>query len=134
MTALNLDAIEARVAAATVGPWTWAHDGPFDGWLDDATDNPMAVCADCGVRAQVEPSDAEFIAHARTDVPALVSRVRELERRNTQLGIERARTADALDRVGLYAKNLTEVFNPGTEQSDIGHEIVRRITTNPGAP
>ena len=47
MTDLDLDAIEARADAATDGPWV------------------------------VKLLDAEFIAHARTDVPALVAALRE---------------------------------------------------------
>lgn len=82
---LDLDAIEARANAATPGPWHDDHEqfegkelpcvavGDF-GW----------VCAGQNVPAYDEDSeqgkaDAEFIAHARADVPALVARVRQLE-------------------------------------------------------
>ncbi len=71
---LDLDAIEARVEAATEGPWTvganagcgccrWIRQGDEDG--------PQICNAD-------DRGDDQFIAHARTDVPALVAEVRRL--------------------------------------------------------
>lgn len=80
---INLDEIEARANAATPGPW-----------------EPLTVRNVAGVRApnlscyvylnegrgDTHPdtvkrwhSDTAFIAAARTDVPALIARVRELE-------------------------------------------------------
>jgi hypothetical protein len=82
---LDLDAIEARANAATPGPWHKEHTDP----------NPLHgcvtigdhgwVCAGPNAPAYDEDSDeghadAEFVAHARTDVPALVALVRELRR------------------------------------------------------
>ncbi len=59
MTPLDLDAIEARCDAATRGPWKVDLD-VFD-------------------KQGQELRDATFIAAARTDVPALLALVRELE-------------------------------------------------------
>jgi hypothetical protein len=67
MTMIDLDEIEARANAATPGPWT-----PQTIRLIDGVDLPDATVAQW-------QRDAAFIAHARTDVPALVARVRELE-------------------------------------------------------
>lgn len=87
----DLDAIEARALAATDGPWT-AHefgsysdheptsivvmqgDGPD--WWQSADDGDYI--ARLGWDRQ-EWDDAEFIAHARTDVPALVAALRKAE-------------------------------------------------------
>ncbi len=52
----DLDAIEARTAAATPGPWT-AQGYPYIA-------GPM--------------KDRRFIAHARTDVPAMAREIRSL--------------------------------------------------------
>ena len=63
---LNLEEIKAREQAATKGPWN--HNGKLDirqdfgEWL-------------CGA---VKESDADFIAHARTDIPALIAEVEQL--------------------------------------------------------
>lgn len=72
--ALDLDAVRARADAATDGPW-FAHDGNLDYdprpfWVvsqEDAQDDSVAE-VHVGCR-----EDAEFIAHAREDVPALLA-------------------------------------------------------------
>jgi hypothetical protein len=92
MTQLDLDAIEARANAATPGPWDgdtcdgisqhWTREKP---WLDVLVMEGSDSWAGCNHRISVSEGDAEFIAHAREDVPALVQRVRELEADNQQL-------------------------------------------------
>lgn len=69
---MDLDAIENRANAATEGPWE------YDGrtlWGRD----------DIGRIKAVTPEDRVFTAAARTDVPDLVARVRELEAENGKL-------------------------------------------------
>lgn len=90
----NLAEIKARAQAATPGPW-FAGDAnggdppherrPF--WVVSTEDTdpdlgeaPEEWAAEIRVGAQ---GDAEFIAHAREDVPALVA---EVERLQTALG------------------------------------------------
>ena len=89
----DLDAIEARANAATDGPWVVKHEPAWEAdnvqhpdvitvgaqmWEGD--DEPMTVCL---VSTDYEDDpvdvllDAEFIAHARTDVPALIALCRE---------------------------------------------------------
>ncbi|MFD5916203.1 hypothetical protein ACFVYP_06915 [Kitasatospora sp. NPDC058201] len=79
---LDLDAIQARCNAATNGPWT-LHDAlngdgfPGHLWVVENLDDGPGdhhVLINIGTR-----DDAEFIARARTDVPALLARVRQLE-------------------------------------------------------
>jgi hypothetical protein len=68
---LDLDAIEARANAATPGPW-WADadkGGEVSLWQVDPSDVDMAYFP-------AADADNEFIATARTDVPALVAEVR----------------------------------------------------------
>ena len=81
----RLDKIEARANAATEGPW---EVKPYNGWHEasdeidsfvgpsDATIVEQLGCGCCDVGLEVSPTDAEFIAHARTDVPALVAALR----------------------------------------------------------
>ena len=69
-----LATIRARAEAATEGPWERSfarsiESNPGNGeWTVVIDQMPDGVGA--GV---IEPTDAEFIAHARTDVPALVT-------------------------------------------------------------
>ncbi len=81
MTApVDLDAIEARAAAATQGPWCTRalrlllrfgrkNDGPWNEADEDEPENGWALPHD---------DDAAFIASARTDVPAMAREIREL--------------------------------------------------------
>ena len=69
----RLDEIEARANAATEGPWE--ADGSAHVLTADNTPAFVARCADPDGSDAGVP-DAAFIAHARTDVPALVSVVR----------------------------------------------------------
>lgn len=73
----RLDEIQARADAATEGPWGVdgaAHPGPDDSLVVYPLEHGGAV-------AYVQPlyADAEFIAHARTDVPWLIEQVRKLD-------------------------------------------------------
>ena len=81
MSDIDLDAIEARANAATPGPWlvlrgmdcthVRAQDGHFE-----------TGCINWDGR---DASDADFIAAARTDIPALIARVREQEQEIAKL-------------------------------------------------
>jgi hypothetical protein len=89
MTDIDITAIRRRADAATSGPWigTTPHDGRTK-WADDFED-PMVVTADsspgnyCAIAQEIcngptdGQADAEFIAAARTDVPALLDLVAE---------------------------------------------------------
>ena len=93
VTDLDLDAIEARANAASDGPWIVVHEPAWE--ADDVQhpdvikvgaplyvgdDEPFTVCL-VSTDYEDDPvdvlGDAEFIAHARTDVPALVAALRE---------------------------------------------------------
>ena len=87
---LDLDAIEARAEAATPGPWhTQVTTACFDVIQggDRHTDNRYIAMMnvdsdpDGDFRDYSESNaDAEFIAHAREDVPYLLERVAALEK------------------------------------------------------
>ena len=67
---LDLDPIKARADAATEGPWGVEDARVF------GDDGRTQVCTLSGTRAWLP--DAEFIAHARTDIPALIAEVERL--------------------------------------------------------
>lgn len=86
----RLDEIQARADSATVGPWEAGHRSSLD-WLSQspAIDNDGHEPGSAvGPADAVDPlwgslwpsrnatADAEFIAHARTDLPALVAALR----------------------------------------------------------
>lgn len=74
MTALDLPAIQARVDAARPGPW---HAHPrMPGTADIRTADDWWINDEC--KDLFTDTDAEFIAAARTDVPALLAEVARL--------------------------------------------------------
>ena len=75
MTPEQLAAIRARAEAATPGPWHDDQDG-----MVYSTCQPGCAVVINDIDLAVE--DAEFIAHAREDIPALVA---EVERLQTEL-------------------------------------------------
>ena len=86
----RLDQIEARANAATEGPWL--VNGPDEQWavISSGSDSvlhsymrcrPDCEGCECGesvAEVAIELEDAEFIAHARTDIPALTAAVRDV--------------------------------------------------------
>ncbi len=125
---MNLDEIEARVNAATPGPWTY-HDGcgyvevPPCGAIEFKPGWERSVHFLARVHNNhVEGEDGlgfdgAFIAHARTDVPALIARVRELEAE-----CERMRT--------FAAQNFSAMIRQEAEQMreyGLSYEGVRKV-------
>lgn len=88
MTKLDLEAIKARCKVATPGPWYTS--------ADDSNKIPKVFYEDLHLRKRralaygLSNDDQEFIAHARTDVPALVAEVEIL----------RAALAEAVCEIG----------------------------------
>ena len=83
----RLNEIEARANAATEGPWEWEGEAKAE-WEIGANslvpsrrpDDPVLYGYGydaSGIEVKT-PADAEFIAHARTDVPALVAALYEV--------------------------------------------------------
>jgi len=101
----ELDAIRAREEKATLGPWhfddfdpgVWQPD--FDmriadmrGWghLTGQGHGGLGLSEDDAIAAQIR--NAEFIAYARQDIPALLDALEEAEARNTPLAVVKQRT------------------------------------------
>jgi hypothetical protein len=89
---LDLDPIKQRAAAATPGPWTVDKDPDIEETLaiahpeTHAKDRMMRFYSDfvavgLGDVQKGETADADFIAQARADVPALVAEVESLRER-----------------------------------------------------
>lgn len=92
MTEIDLDAIRERAEAATQGPWTTGR-GHEPGWYP----HELIISASAPIieleNSEQGVADADFIAAARTDVPALLG---EVER----LAAERDRAVRVGDAVG----------------------------------
>ena len=91
MNEKELAEIEARAEAATPGPWEfdqknigYAHHRSHYGLLTNASrdtkDYWLSINVDYGME-----HNADFIAHARQDVPALVAEVRRMSGENERL-------------------------------------------------
>ncbi len=85
---LDLNAIKARCEAATPPPWEVAEAGGYESGrfhLDEyfvrRPGDDVAIAADIIDPDTCEPSKdlATFIAHARTDIPALIAWIEGLE-------------------------------------------------------
>lgn len=81
MTREQLDAIRARMEAATPGPWeAWtAVCCPDCGWVDGPKRTVCPVYEGTKRTHTLDANDAEFIASAREDVPALLAEVERLQ-------------------------------------------------------
>lgn len=84
LTETQLSEIEARANAATEGPW---RDALWIGILEWPEGNVKTVMSHGPIHKLVDPVgqglavfDSEFIAHSRTDIPALIAMIREQER------------------------------------------------------
>lgn len=77
MSDIDLDAIEKRANDATEGPWVAEYSGEQGNCVipNDAESTREAVAV---TRLYDHHADAEFIAHARTDIPALLADDRRL--------------------------------------------------------
>lgn len=83
-TRLDIEAIRARCEAATEGPWVIVERDDGDGgpippeWLVGMERHPRGYWEKDNTMLE-KKADAEFIAHSREDIPALLARVAELE-------------------------------------------------------
>lgn len=82
---LDLDGIRARCEAATEGPWVGASQnrrrdgvGIVAAQRSDGDSAPVAVLAGASFTIKDRAANTQFIAHARSDVPALLDLVERL--------------------------------------------------------
>jgi hypothetical protein len=105
---IDIDAIRQRLAATSIGPWQAYPDGLV--WPPRLGDP---------VSASTELADAEFIAHARQDIPALLAEIERLNQQaeirerslravNTGLAKQRADLADKLHKANAEIASLTK--------------------------
>lgn len=78
MTNEELDAIEARANAATAGPWSWQIDNASGTHANVREPDFADGTPGNHIIFMGHPGTAEFIAHAREDIPQLAAEVRRL--------------------------------------------------------
>lgn len=117
---VDIDAIEARANAATPGPWTQ------EAWLkvlramleaDAQEDIRVAAMLEEFPTARFK-ADANFIAHARTDIPDLIAAYRsqaaEIARLREQLAAARSVTDEKVQKArSAYNANFTAIIPDG---------------------
>lgn len=79
---LDLDEIEERCEKATGGPWYISDDGYHtdENYREIWGSANTLVCGnyDAEFGGMHKPEDADFIIHAREDIPALIAEIRRL--------------------------------------------------------
>ncbi|MHA4848791.1 hypothetical protein L1080_004485 [Rhodococcus sp. MSC1_016] len=78
---IDLDAAQTLADAATPGPWTAITSGIANGdhwYICDGGESIAMISANDGINEDQREPDAEFIAQARTLVPALIDACRTL--------------------------------------------------------
>jgi hypothetical protein len=147
---MNLDEIRARAEAATPGPWHLdgrsicadveiSHDGPVDGkWR-----KTVACSVGAWLSGRPTDTDAEFIAHAREDVPALLALVESLTAENARLrsrevsGLASPEVGHARVDVDMLrelagALNRMHAKRPLANYTGFGDAILKAIGEEPG--
>ena len=119
MNEQELKEIEALAAAATPGPWIAEHEVNEYSYFEPPSGEPAGVhTQDSEWPAQYVRSDADadFIAHARQDVPALCEEVRRL---NGELAM-------AMDAVDELSRQMVEIERLTAENALAQTEAERR--------
>lgn len=123
----RLTAIEERAAKATPGPWerdtrrktqyrVYCDDEVGSGIADCESSYALMLCGDDFI------ANAEFIAHAREDVPYLLGVVADLRSRLSRMereGPQRRESAGERSPIDLRAEDVTEAQAAIRDRADI---------------
>lgn len=132
LTDEQLDAIKARTDKATAGPWSRERPASkLEGWhggtVVAGTPGRQTIYAD-PPGGSYPSADCDFIAHARTDVPALLAEVERLRAR------ERATMRVLREMLRAYAgngKGGQMIPLPGQAEVSVLDEAIRRVEALP---
>ena len=122
MSDLDLEAIRARADAATAGPWRHVETGYGESVeVDDGMDGAQLFIETNGITYAWNGNNAEFITHAREDVPALVDEVESLRAKLTAV---EALTGPVLDATA----DLTNWHSPNCHERHAGCLAMKVLT------
>lgn len=105
MTDADLAAIRQRAEQATKGPWGYDLNG-YVAYVERGGEWGNTICALPVTGRRHE--DGEFLAHARTDIPALLDRLALLEAQQTALRGALLNVTQDMDRAGGDAYAMPE--------------------------
>lgn len=88
MTPQQLQAMRERAEKASASPWgTYTIDGEYG--IENTPDVAIVLTA-----GEISPNNADFIAHARQDIPDLLAYVAELEAALRKIAADGIRGSD----------------------------------------
>ena len=135
MDAKYLAEIKAREQAATRGPWEMSNEPKGSGFFG-------TIHGKAGVSFSGNRADNEFIAHARTDIPALLAEVERLTKEietgrhmNAPINLDAASAesfCNAIDVSRLEQENFAKDRQIATLKRalELGAEHIVSLTTN----
>lgn len=128
---LNLDPIKARANAATEGPWKFTPK-----ILGIKNTTVMAGGEQVGYFSvgQAQPHDAEFIAAARTDIPALIAEVERLRHQLSHVEVDRdhyKNQSAEVERLRAIVGRVREVHAP-IDALNTRYNQVQKVCTGCG--
>lgn len=113
----DIPEIKARYEAATTGPWRCLPlKNPTDNHCIEAPTVPMLAFFLHGSYANDSSgADAEFVAHARTDIPQLVQALEEARGTLTSIGGRLLEIVEECEEVGMdpsYLFSMLDAIDP----------------------
>jgi hypothetical protein len=138
---VDLAAIEARLTAATPGPWEWHYGNDYNN-----TDHLVSMAEGLGTKDPIichfgnnsyverrsgiapDDDDEDLIAHAPTDIAALLARARQQDARIAELEAEKdkAFTAGAKE---TKERALIVINMAGLMETSFGERYKARVIT-----
>lgn len=109
---LILDQIAARANAATPGPWHQDPTNDIGDWLVGTSTSPVADCDFAELNREEIDRNANFIAAARSDVPALVKLARFADEFIGEIGCGR--------ELQRWRDNAAQLLRETEKKKDLG--------------
>lgn len=107
---IDIAAIKARADKATAGPWELSpHSIGKGGWISGEHGSYTDIVINAGTDRAL--TNADFIAHARTDIPALIAALEASEAARVKAEQERDALKEALKpfaKIGEYMRHTPE--------------------------
>ena len=119
LTYEQLDEIKTRASKATAGPWDWNSRHGL------GAPNRLVMWPSheygCDLDIEGEEADLDFIANARTDIPALIAALEASEAARVKAEQERNALKDALTNSCNLLENYIDTFGDmsGANRADL---------------